>query len=980
MSGKLLYILSIVSIIFFSCTRTDVPSGIEIKGVKNPEITLNGQWKFSMNPPANFWENNIDFSGWRDILVPGECQMQGFAIKHDTTYVYKLEFSIPEDYSEKQTFIDFSGVYSYTRVWVNGQFIRDHHGGFTKWRCDITSHIKPGDKAILTVEITDRTDDISYGSGYAKHQIGGILGDVKLLALPFQNFNKLYFETDLDENFTDAELKIYYALNLEYASSIKVEVYNEKDILEGSMEQENPDQSGVLSMIIKNPLKWDAEHPNLYTVVISLWESGIEVLRVPKETGFREIMISGNKMLINGRQVKLRGACRHNIHPVLGRMTTPEYDERDVLLAKEANMNFIRTSHYPPSEAFLSFCDKYGIYVEDETAVCFVGSHRTADYRASGTSQNSSEYTDRYLSQLEEMVQNHRSHPCIIIWSIGNENAFGSNFRESYKWVKANDPTRPVIFSYPGQVPDSLPLFDIVSMHYPDWKGNLEQYGIKSEKFSCKSMPMLFDEWAHVPCYNNATLKYDPNVRSFWGQSLDSMWTNLFESDGGLGGAIWGMIDETFMLPDTLAGFNKWWGKIDPEVIPSTYTGPCVGYGEWGIIDTWRRKKPEFNGTKKAYSPAKVLIKQIKDFTPDKDINVPVHNRFDHTNFNELTINWRYGKNSGEIKNLNIGPHQKGQLTIPGQPWQVGNKLALYFYQNDTLLIDQYNLTIGEKVSEIPKCKKGKLKVSDREENVSIEGKDYSLTLNKKSGLINDLIVKNDTLIKSGPYINLKIKGQSNSIIDYAQNWKCTGFEYEIKDGIATITTKGVYDRVTSNFRIEVDQEGLICIDYKINHAPEGEEIHETGIKFITGNQFSNIEWNRKTYFTSYPESDPGREEGVVNLNIKPVMEYRKYPDHKWGMDIKEFYYYGKIIELPLTKAARSTKENIYFYTLTTPDNHFIKVIDNSTQACRFDKIDSSYVLTVSLEWDYPSLLWGNYYKSIKVRKEMGGRIVLSSD
>jgi len=231
-------------------------------------------------------------------------------------------------------------------------------------------------------------------------------------------------------------------------------------------------------------------------------------------------------------------------------------------LAKEANMNFIRTSHYPPTDNFLSLCDEYGIYVEDETAVCFVGSHRTKEYYP-GSSENDTAFTDRYLSQLQEIISNHRNHPSVIMWSIGNENSFGMNFKKSYDLVKNYDDTRPVIFSYPGNVPDSIRGYDILSMHYPDLTGNMNQYGKVTEAFGYKQMPVIFDEWAHVACYNNFTVREDPNIRNFWGQSLDSMWIKVFESDGGLGGAIWGMIDETFMLPDSLPGFNEWWGKID---------------------------------------------------------------------------------------------------------------------------------------------------------------------------------------------------------------------------------------------------------------------------------------------------------------------------------------------------------------------------------------------------------------------------------
>lgn len=577
MSLKLTSIFILSCLISVSCLTKQAPEEIEVAGVQSPSILLNGTWKFTMEPSANFVEET-DYSGWADIQVPGELQMQGYAIKHDQPYVYKHTFLIPEDYSEKEILLNFYGVYSYARVWINGKFVRDHFGGFTKWSCNITEFVKAGESAELTVEITDRRDDISYGSGYAKHQIGGILRDVELTVVPKQHFEKLYFETELDDNYTNADLKVFYELSETPAEKMCIEIFDAEQKLIASFSKEQAEQKGTFSIPVKNPLKWDAEHPNLYTVVTTVYENGKKILSIPEKIGFREVKVDGNELLVNGKPVKLRGACRHDIHPLLGRMTTADYDLKDVQLAKEANMNFIRTSHYPPSEAFLSYCDEYGIYVEDETAVCFVGSHRTFDYQSTGASHNDENFTSRYLSQLEEMVEKHRNHPSIIIWSIGNENTFGSNFVESYKWVKANDLTRPVIYSYPGQVPDSLEIYDIISMHYPSWQGNIDQYGISSKNFESKEMPMLHDEWAHVACYDNFELKEDPNVRNFWGQSLDSMWTNVFEADGGLGGAIWCMIDETFMMPDTLSGFNDWWGKLDKHVIPATY---CANYRLW---------------------------------------------------------------------------------------------------------------------------------------------------------------------------------------------------------------------------------------------------------------------------------------------------------------------------------------------------------------------------------------------------------------
>ncbi len=971
-----------IAILFFGCGRRSEFIQLEVAGIDQPQILLNGTWKFSMDPPQGFWKDSVDFSDWADIRVPGECQMQGFAIRHDQPYVYKYRFSVPEDYKEKQVLLNFYGVYSYARLWVNGNEVREHFGGFTKWQSDITPYISPGEEAILTLEIVDHTDDISYGSGYAKHQIGGILRDVSLIALPTQNFEKLYFETDLDEHYENAALKVFYELTRNVPAKIKIELFSKEKRLVKSVEKTLDSKIGVFEIPVKGPDKWDAEHPNLYTVSVAILENGEQTFKTSTKIGFREIVVQGNKLLVNGRQVKLRGACRHDMNPLLGRMTTPEYDKKDVLLAKEANMNFIRTSHYPPSEKFLEYCDQFGLYVEDETAVCFVGSHRTQNYQASGATQNDSAFTSKYLSQLEEMVQNHRNHPSVIIWSIGNENTFGSNFVKSYRWVKDHDSTRPVIYSYPGQVPDSLHIFDIVSMHYPDWKGNLNQYGINTTNFSYQSRPMLFDEWAHVPCYNNFELRADPNVRNFWGQSLDSMWTRTFVSDGGLGGAIWGMIDETFMLPKDLEGFNQWWGILDPNVIPATYRGPCVGYGEWGIVDTWRRKKPEFWEAKKAYSPTKIYEKRIGNFQPGMELKIPVHNRFDHTNFNELKIVWRYGNQTGELENVKLEPHQKGQLVIPSHDWQNGSKLNLYFYQNDTFLIDEYNLELGEKSIVLPECKKGKLQAVVSEDHITLSGRAFTLKVNKKTGLLEDVNVHDEELIQSGPYINLKLPGKriqysTIEMQDYAANWQCAAFDFSMNEGGAHIQTDGKYDSISVKFNIHIGDNGVFKFEYEIKHAPMGNTVEEAGLKFIVGDDFQKLAWQRASYFTAYPENHLGRPSGEVDMTVRPIMTYRQKPAQDWAMDSRDFYYFGLNEQLPYTNIVRSMKENIFYYILKTR-NSKMAVHADGRQSCRFDKVDGKNILLVDDLWDYNSLLWGNYMKLVPSEKEYKGQVIIT--
>ncbi len=254
--------IAIVLLISLSvCSDSPAFQSLQVPGVEEPVILLNGDWKFSMDPPEGFWGNEIDFSRWSDIKVPGECQMQGYAIRHDKPYVYKREFSIPADFAGKKIFLVFHGVYSYARVWVNGEFFREHYGGFTKWDCDISSHAIPGEKNTLTVEIVDRIDDISYASGYAKHQIGGILRDVELMALPALNFSEFYIETELDEDYRDAELKIFYELSSSSDAGVRVELFDAGQRSVAKSVRENLPQKGQITVDIDDPLKWDAEHP-----------------------------------------------------------------------------------------------------------------------------------------------------------------------------------------------------------------------------------------------------------------------------------------------------------------------------------------------------------------------------------------------------------------------------------------------------------------------------------------------------------------------------------------------------------------------------------------------------------------------------------------------------------------------------------------------------------------------------------------------
>ena len=915
-----------------------VPIPVHTPGVANPVVDLNGTWKFSLSPPAEFWSNRVDPSSWPDMNVPGEAVMQGFNIARDAEYPYRRSVLVPSDFEGKRVILRFDGVYSRARVWVDGKLVREHHGGFTSWDCDITGTITPGRLAWITVGVTDMADEISYGSNYAKHYLGGILRDVKLIALPHNPVTRFHVETDLDPSYAQARLKVIAAVGFHDA---KTAILNLRlidplgkgvDLHPSSMVLTADAPETSVEIPVTAPQKWDAEHPNLYTLKATLTVGGSQVEGLERRFGFRKVEIQGNKLLVNGKEVKLRGACRHDVHPTRGRSTTAELDERDVILLRDANLNFIRTSHYPPTEKFLEACDRYGMYVEEETAVCFVNQQWSMVLTPS---QDDPHYTSRYLDQFAEMMERDRSHPSVIIWSLGNESRWGSNFAKEHAYAEREDATRPVIFSYPEGVPEGTKGYDIISKHYPNFDENLES----------RSLPRLNDEYAHVACYNTGTLQRDPNVRGFWGESLKRMWEKCFESQGCLGGAIWGAIDEVFMTPDS-----------------------PVGYGEWGILDGWRRPKPEYWLTKKAYSPVRIADEPVANPGPERPLLVPIRNWFDHTDLNELTIMWSVGPDAGKLENVRIPPHGHGILTIPAGRWRDGDLLNLKFYRGKENLVDEYQLPVGRLTKVFPTAQGPAPTISADPNSITVTGPDFTLIFSKVTGLITKGSYQGRTILEGGPYLNLGAAKLSP--------WWLANVSYSNTPEAAVINLTGSYtalqgatDLVNVSFELRIDGQGLLTTTYRIANPPK--ETSEVGLSFLLPSEIDRLTWDRKGLWSVYPADHIGRVAGVANkVRSGPTGKYREEPQWPWAQDMSDFFLFGR--DDPGgrgTNDFRSLKENIWHGScLLAGTNIGARAESDGTAAVRAQvQADGRVLFHVINVWDYPDLDWGNYERPISV-------------
>ena len=359
--------------------------------------------------------------------------------------------------------------------------------------------------------------------------------------------------------------------------------------------------------------------------------------------GFRRIDFGGRdgtdsrKLSVNGRQVKLRGVNLHDYSRDKGRVTNPEMNEHDIAQLKSCNVNYVRTSHYPPPKALVEACDRLGMYLEVETAICF--QHGILDQA----------HIDTYVSRFVEMVEANRNHPSVLIWSLGNESSWNEGISAEYDWVKEKDPTRPVKFSWPQTLFEEHVPMDIFSIHYIHFMDGFNA----THELAPGNVPCLHDEIAHVPCNNLVEMRRDPNIHNFWGESIKRHWEEIYDTDGALGCAVWEAKDDIFYLPDVITGKQR------------SLFNDASGMGGWGCIwDSVGKLKPEAWLVKKAYSPVVIDKRGFDVPVQGAAIAIPLRNRFDHTMLSELRAEWRVGSETGRIDIPDVGPGQS-RIILP---------------------------------------------------------------------------------------------------------------------------------------------------------------------------------------------------------------------------------------------------------------------------------------------------------------------------
>ena len=881
---------------------TPIPS--MVKDVYQPKIELNNNWMFSPNEHSDKWQ---------PIQVPGEWAMQGFKVDSAQWGRYKTEFSVPQSWISNRVKLRFDGVHSEYFVYVNDKEIGYHLGGMTPYEIDITDKLKAGNNRLsIKVRSESLADMLGSLTQYAAHQLGGITRKVTLFTVPKLHIADMRVVTDLDDAYKDATLKVFVKVqnrsDINYSNSsirVMLDGYHNPIIQSLPLIKAGETWQGWLQTKISRPRLWDNEHPNLYQMTVQVYSDQTLYESVNKKIGFREIETRGNQVFVNGKAIKLHGVCRHEVHPLTGRVLSPDLWRKDAELYRDGNCNFIRTSHYPPAEEFIELCDELGLFVEVESPICWIGHHANENWKALNYRDPS--YYSYVLQANMETIHFYRNHPSVIFWSMANESYWNKEFAQIGEYMKKADPTRPYAFhdqAYGGfnnQGSDA----PIANIHYPGPGG----YKVAAES----KRPMTYGEFCHLNVYNRSELVTDPGVRSDWALALAPTWENMYKTQGVLGGSIWSGIDDIFQLPD----------------------GNAVGYGAWGVIDGWRRTKPEYWDMKKIFSPIKVLTQTLNN---SQEMEIEVENRYLFTDLSELKINWNFGKESGYATS-SARPGEKGIFKIKINQPENAQSLLLRFIDPRGFEVDSYLIPVGEQlVNQIEEIEKVKTKLSVDKNRYRITGKGFECLVNKSAGQIISLKKEGIEVINGGPWLmSLPLNGggcfpnhnaHTPAFNEICSEWKVENISAKQADSNVTIEVQGSYKEFKGSYSLIINANGELIVDYQFDALVDVNP-RQWGLVFEAPLTYDHLFWRRNGMWNVYPVDHIGRTSGEALLKYDLVPEEvssRTAPTWSWSYDANELG----------SNDFRATRKNIWFAGLKdTINNHSVMAISNGEQHWR---------------------------------------------
>src|SRR5574344_1093357 len=640
------YLITILFALMIAGTHAQIMDAF--KGVlpvtdKSDVVSLNGTWKFMLirgldySRCGDFYQNSYDDSSWNTIHVPVNWDAIGltepkYGSPDSLTGLHRTTFIVPRQWKGQHTFLRFDGVLYGYDVWVNGKYAGKWGSAFNTCLFDVTRFVDYDTVNTLAVRVYTKCkgSDFDCNDDWAPV---GIFRDVTMFPIPDLHFSDITIRTDqLGRNSATV------SYNLKISSFDKQKIRNAN--VEASIFDKEGRKVGTFNIPIKDtvtmhkelvftdPHLWTAEIPYLYNLELTLYSGNKSIQRVTKKFGIRKTTIEGRVFKLNGIAFKIHGVTFHSTDPMTGKVISEASLKKDLKMMKAANVNYIRTSHYPQPPIFYDLCDSLGMYVIDEVPFGY-GDKNLSD----------STYQDILLTRAKATVERDKNHPCVIVWSIGNENPLTPISEVTGQYVKKIDPSRPICYpmvgSYFAKRNFDMPSFiDIYSPHYPS-ADKITQYDKKTTK------PMIFTEYSHS-----------------LGQSFEDhkpRWEAMYAATAVTGGSVWEWVDQGMPFKAKRTDFYQW----TDSVWTSTEGGfmMCGNKGTDGILYADRTPLPNYYELQRNYAQAQVLDTCISVATGSNNISINVRNRYDFINLkNNVTFNWTLTADRDTVQKGSFSP------------------------------------------------------------------------------------------------------------------------------------------------------------------------------------------------------------------------------------------------------------------------------------------------------------------------------------
>ena len=809
-----------------------------------------------------FASPGFDDTAWDNLCVPSNWEIAGYSPPtynsvDNTVGQYRRWVTVPAAWAGRRIYWRFDGALDGAEVFVNGKRAGYHESGYTAWDIDLTGLVRPGRRNLFAVRVSKTTPSVDCETGDFQC-MGGIYRETFLTAVPQTHVSDITVRTPLDANYRDASLQTQAQVQGAPGAAVELagRLYeaNGRPTAVTFSNQGRLDATGKESLSLKAHVKapklWNAEKPNLYYAVYQLSSGGKPVERVEQRFGFRQIEIKNNIVLWNGRPIKCTGTCRHDFWADKGFALTDKEWNKDLTLMKAANINAIRTSHYNHAARFLELCDERGMYILDEVPFCWIGD-KVKDPK----------YAPYILQRTTETLDRDKNRPCVLAWSLGNENPVGPDSQEVMDLVKKMDPTRPAFVSStnPGAIKGQAWEDD----HYPG-PGYVDRIAANTR------WGANFSEHPHI-FYQKETQDYDPGASDLWSEALSKTWDKLWKDPTILGSFIWewqnqGIADK---YPDKKR--DLWYG---PDHLRQE--------NNKGIVTAYRVPKPEWWIVKMVYSPVVIATRTVNP--SGGTCAVPLTNHYSFTDLKELSCKWTAFAGNKVLRtgvtHIACGPWKSVQASFPAPAGMT--KLRLEFDHPDGSSVVAANLSVPGAPLPAPPPSMGtggRLTVQDSAETLNISSALQQIRFDKSSGLIRSWRVHGKDIMIGGPIMNLGEgkAGRERNFYRSAQPPVTEGAEVTAltgADGNVRVLARSsllagkagaTLGSFTCIYNIKPDAE--ITVNWDLVWSAPDINLWEEGLKFTLPTSFTRMRWLRDSYFTDYPAGHMGEPLGSCRSN-----------------------------------------------------------------------------------------------------------------